>query len=309
MQEHQTYHNALRKLAFSAKQIERAVLNGNGIVGATKLLNCSYRALKQHIDELGLDLIDGRETRHTRPEQRQKRQPYKGHTDYVKGYISHYNHIIKRVAPLTGLHPVYDLEIEGSPNFVANELSFDYGQIQARNVAMESLDKALIKAFWDRYDIHQDWMERISAAHPSWMPKDADKDTRKKFRHRAKNEFVFPSFFGAQPKSLSRYLSVPINVVTRLHTQFWDLFPDIKAWHERILKQYSELGYVAGLSGFRRHAPASPNEIINAPIQADEAAIVCDAMTRLSELGDPRLQANMEIHDDLTFLWRDRDVD
>lgn len=188
-------------------------------------------------------------------------------------------------------------------------VSFDYGQIQARNVAMESLDKALIKAFWDRYDIHEDWMERIASAHNGWMPKNADKDTRKKYRHKAKNEFVFPSFFGAQPKSLAGYLGVPEKVVAKQHTHFWEMFPDVKVWHERVIDQYYEVGYVSGLSGFRRRAPASPNEAINAPIQADEALIVCDAMNRLSEMGDDRLQANLEIHDDLTFFWRPAEVD
>jgi DNA polymerase I-like protein with 3'-5' exonuclease and polymerase domains len=47
----------------------------------------------------------------------------------------------------------------------------------------------------------------------------------------------------------------------------------------------------------------SPNELINAPIQADEAIIVLTAMAELAEMGDPRFVANMEIHDDLTFFW------
>ncbi len=68
-------------------------------------------------------------------------------------------------------------------------------------------------------------------------------------------------------------------------------------------KNYQCTGYVTGLSGFRRRAPFGLNELINVPIQADEGCMVLDAMSRLSELGDPRFQAALEIHDDLTFIW------
>lgn len=197
-------------------------------------------------------------------------------------------------------------------------VSFDYGQIQARNVAMESLDKELIKAFWDRYDIHHDWTERIAAEYPKWMDekggvefvkstkgftKDQGEDLWKWHRDVTKNKFVFPSFFGAQPPKLAGYLDIPENVMARLQKKFWIKFPSIKGWQDRLIDDFYRYGYTTSLAGHRRHAPASTNEIINAPIQADEARIVCDAMARLSELGKDEFQANMEIHDDLSFLW------
>jgi DNA polymerase-1 len=192
-------------------------------------------------------------------------------------------------------------------------VAFDYGQIQARNVAMESLDKVLVQAFWDRYDIHSDWMERIADAYPKWVEGGVsqlkDKDIRKKYRDRAKNEFVFPSFFGAQPKSLAKYLGLPESIVASLSNEFYSIFSGLRAYHKRIIKDYNELGYVTGHSGFRRRAPISPNELINAPIQADEATIVLDAMSRLSEMGEDRFQANLEIHDDLTFIWPEDEIE
>ena len=192
-------------------------------------------------------------------------------------------------------------------------VSFDYGQIQARNVAMESKDKALIKAFWDRYDIHEDWMLRIFKAHPDFIPGGLktlqDEDRKRAFRHRSKNEFVFPSFFGAQPKSKAASLDLPLRVMERLHEEFYDEFPGLKKWHADLANFYYEYGYVTGLSGFRRWAPVSPNELINTPIQADEALIVTDAMTRLSMIDHDHLQASMEIHDDLTFIWPKKRVD
>lgn len=191
-------------------------------------------------------------------------------------------------------------------------VSFDYSGVQARNVAMESLDKALIEAFRHRYDIHTDWMERIYKAFPKWIPgglSKLSKDDRKLFRHKAKNLFVFPSFFGAQPFSISRTLELPEDVINDVHAEFWDLFKDIYKWHDKIRKHYREYGFVTGLSGFRRRAPISPTQLINAPIQADESLIVMDAMNRLSELQDPRFQACLMVHDDLTFVWPAEEVE
>jgi DNA polymerase-1 len=131
----------------------------------------------------------------------------------------------------------------------------------------------------------------------------------KAYRHRAKNEMVFPSFFGAIPKSLAGYLGIDERKAEQLHEQFWHMFPDIKAWHNRIKRDYYKHGYVTGLSGFRRRAPISPNEIINSPIQADESVIVMDAMAYLSRLGDPRYQATLMVHDDLTFIWPKHEID
>jgi DNA polymerase-1 len=153
-------------------------------------------------------------------------------------------------------------------------------------------------------------MERIIKRWPQWIPGGVkalrDKAVAKQLRYRAKNQLVFPSFFGAQPPSISKNLQIPEEIATELHEEFWDKFPDIKGWHEFTYDNYQRTGYVTGLSGFRRHAPVRRNELINCPIQSDESLIVCSSLVRLSKLGyNPR----MEIHDDLTFLWPKRKVD
>jgi uracil-DNA glycosylase family 4 len=186
--------------------------------------------------------------------------------------------------------------------------SFDYAGIQARNVAMESRDPGLVKAFRERYDIHSDWTEEIARAEPRWIKEGvkalaADKKLFKAYRNRAKNEFVFPSIFGAQVPSISRSLGIDEAKTKRVQDKFWGRFGGVFDWHEDLFKKYRATGYVTGLSGFRRRAPISPNELINTPIQSDESIIVLDAMSRLSELRRPALQPSMEIHDDLTFIW------
>lgn len=195
-----------------------------------------------------------------------------------------------------------------SPDRNMRVVSFDYAGIQARNVAMESKDKRLVDVYWHNYDIHTEWMEKINKKYPRWIPKTNDgyKDEKgklKAYRHLAKNKFVFPTFFGAQPFSVSESLGVPKNLCEELREEFFHEFPDIHKWHKGLDKFYFKHGYVTGLSGFRRYAPVSSNERINTPIQSDEAYIVMDAMARLSELEDPRYQAMLMVHDDLTFLW------
>jgi len=185
-------------------------------------------------------------------------------------------------------------------------VAFDYAGIQARNIAMESRDATLVRAFFDHYDIHQDWMERIARLVPGWLPKKADGKTLKQYRHKAKNGLVFPSFFGASSTKVATEIGISERQAAQLHEEFWEMFPAVRGWHQRVMADYRRTGYVTGLSGFRRRAPISPNELINAPIQADESLIVCRAMVRLSQRG---IIHAMEIHDDLTFLIPQQKID
>jgi uracil-DNA glycosylase family 4 len=195
------------------------------------------------------------------------------------------------------------------PNIVV--VSFDYAGIQARNVAMESKDERLVKAFWNNYDVHADWRDRIVKKYPKWIPKQklSDPKAMKHFRQEAKNKFVFPTFFGAQAHNTSEGLGIPKNICEELLEEFFDEFKDIKRWHTSLLKCYLERGYVTGLSRYRRYAPVSTNELINSPIQADETVIATDALIRLSEMEDPRYQVSIFVHDDLTFFWPKKEVE
>lgn len=192
--------------------------------------------------------------------------------------------------------------------------AFDYAGIQARNVAMESRDARLVQSFWDRYDIHTDFMEKMIDCYPKFIkegmsawndPKKRDK-LAKHYRHIAKNKFVFPTFFGAQAKRVATDCGVPIEAGEEMQDIFFGLFPDIKEWQLDTQADYKRHGYVTGLSGHRRYAPVSWNQLINSPIQADEALIVMTAMNALSEQD---IQATFEIHDDLTFIFPDKHAD
>jgi len=193
-------------------------------------------------------------------------------------------------------------------------VSFDYGQIQARNVAMESLDEALIQSFWDRTDTHAEWCEQIVRLYPRWIKEGAaklatDPKLFKWYRQETKNKFVFPTFFGATGKSVAGYLGIPEEIGYKVSEMFLAAFPHVKNWQDKTRDSYHETGYVTGRSEFRRWAPVAWTEIINTPIQSDEVLIVGDAMVRLTRREDERLIPNLMIHDDLTFWWQPQDID
>ena len=192
-------------------------------------------------------------------------------------------------------------------------VAFDYAGIQARNVAMESRDKNLVKYFRDRYDIHSDWMERIIKHYPKWVKggvkKLKDPELKKRYRHLSKNKLVFPLFFGSGHTSVASDLKIPLEISRDLSDEFWDEFKGIRAWQDHTRDMYRRKGYVTGLSGFRRRAPVEASEVINTPIQSDESIIVCDAIFRLVMLGDRRFWPNLEVHDDLTFIWQEEEIE
>lgn len=184
-------------------------------------------------------------------------------------------------------------------------LAFDYGQIEARVIAMFTKDKAFCKALWEDYDVHMEWAIRLAKCYPpriGGIENLANKKVMKAFRGDIKNQWTFPLFFGAQVESAAGYLDIPLDKVMPEYRVFWKQFSGVKEWQDKQLEFYQANGYVECLTSRRRHGPMSINQIINSPVQGTAAEIVLDAMCRLSETGDPALQPEINIHDDLTYL-------
>lgn len=201
-------------------------------------------------------------------------------------------------------------------------ISADYGQIEARTIAMASEDKNLCKHLWTNYDIHGHWANRIEQEFPAVYDLTAavydidvndEKKVRKELRQRAKNEWVFPQFYGSAHRSCAASLGMPEDTSKRLAGEFWDEFTGIKKWQDKIIAKYERELYVETLSGRRRRGPLSRNKIINTVSQGTASDIVVDAMERLSVEADildlPFLQAPLNVHDDLTFFVGDADLD
>lgn len=199
---------------------------------------------------------------------------------------------------------------------------FDYGQIEARVIAMASKDAFLVKALWENYDIHMEWMERVVKCCPEFLdiiaqdfsvdPQDK-KLLMKTGRQVIKNNWVFPLFFGSVLDSVAENLKLDPDKLSPEYDRFWNTFDGVGQWQEREVDFYEEQGYVETMNGFRRRAPVGYNELINLKIQGTTAEIVADAFCRLSELAHklakPQYQFRLQVHDDLGFYLPDRSLE
>jgi len=189
-------------------------------------------------------------------------------------------------------------QIKAPPGHII--FSVDYAQIEARCIAMASRDPVYVKMLWEGYDVHLDWAQRIAKRYPRVL--DKYPDGIKGLRQAVKGGWVFALFFGAQQSTAEKQVGVPEGTLTREYNEFWRIFEGVLKWQRRLKKFYEEHGYVESLTGTRRRAPISPNQLINAPVQALMVDIVMDGMNSLSELDDWHLQPIMQVHDDLTMI-------
>ena len=186
----------------------------------------------------------------------------------------------------------------------------DYGQIEARCIGMVSKDEALCNALWTSYDIHLAWAERLAQLAPGTLAAAGDIKT---LRSEVKNKLVFPLFFGSHCASVGRQLHIGKDVASKIADEFWDEFAGVRDMQKLLVEQYVEHGFVEYLTGRRRHAPLTFNQIINSPIQGLATEIIMDAMARLCKKAKQEdkhwLVPRLQIHDDLTFVVPEHKLD
>lgn len=276
-----------------------------------------------------------------------------GHGYFVNKKIIN-NHIICKIEYLENPIDVYDLEIENTHNFIANELcihnshnfpniaqypkkkgkeirnimvapdgfslvAIDYGQIEARVLAMVSQDRAYIDALWNNLDIHMKWAERIKEAdieyYLNWVEEHDltevdEKKQLKEFRSFVKNQWVFALFYGGFFKNLARSMRLDEYIAESLFEEFKKEYLGVFDWHNKSVFFYKKNGYVLSPTNRRRYCPLNKNKIINTPIQGSASDIVTDAGYRLAKLAyklkKPQYQFIFNIQDDLTYIVPDK---
>src|SRR3989304_1406888 len=179
---------------------------------------------------------------------------------------------------------------------------FDYAQLEARVLAALSNCRKLIDAIKTGYDIHmvktiEIWGEEVI--------KNATPKAVKLMRYRAKNEFVFPSFYGAKPPATAKRLGISESKAEMLLEKLWFDFPEILEWQQEILKIYEKKRYVEIPPGRRRYAPLTTNEILNTPVQGGAASIVSKVMNKISRRG---YWLYLNCHDELVFAVKEKEV-
>lgn len=196
----------------------------------------------------------------------------------------------------------------------------DYGQIEFRVVGMASEDPKLMEYCWTGYDVHGAWAKRVAEIYPGikdWIVREFDVDWDEKgpktLRQEMKNKWVFPQLFGSSVRSCAEQLHLPEDVAEEMASEFWDEFPVVRRWQDKLVEKYEKNLYVETLGGRRRRGPMTRNEIINMPIQGTAWDIVGEGYCAISEIADanedPELQPRIIIHDDLTFVIPDQNLE
>jgi DNA polymerase-1 len=193
-------------------------------------------------------------------------------------------------------------------------LSADYSQIELRLAAHVADIPELKAAFQAGHDIHA-----LTASEVFGVPLDKmDPQTRR--RAKAIN---FGIIYGISAFGLGNQIGVPQSEAADYIRAYFERFPAIRAYMERIKTDARRTGYVETIfgrkcfiSGIRDANPArragAERQAINAPLQGSAADIIKRAMGRLpAALGRAGLKARMllQVHDELLFEAPEAEVD
>jgi DNA polymerase I len=185
-------------------------------------------------------------------------------------------------------------------------LSADYSQIELRLAAHVADVPELKQAFRDGIDIHA-----LTASEVFGVPL-AEMDANTRRRAKAIN---FGIIYGISAFGLGAQIGVPQAEAGAYIRAYFERFPAIRAYMERIKTDCRRTGYVETIfgrkcfiSGIRDPNPArragAERQAINAPLQGSAADIIKRAMGRIpAALAHAGLQARMllQVHDELLF--------
>ena len=206
-------------------------------------------------------------------------------------------------------------------SFIASDkehifFSADYSQIELRIMAHLSQDKNMLEAF-NKYSLD------IHTATAAKIFKVEEKVVTREMRNRAKTA-NFGIIYGISAFGLAERLQISRTDAKTLIDNYFETFPDVKAFIDTSISKAREKGYVDTIFGRRRYLPDinSSNNIvrsfsernaINAPIQGSSADIIKLAMVNIYKSFEQKnLKSKMilQVHDELNFdvLISEKDV-
>ena len=193
-------------------------------------------------------------------------------------------------------------------------LSADYSQIELRLAAHVAEVPELKQAFLDGVDIHA-----LTASQVFGVPL-AEMDASTRRRAKAIN---FGIIYGISAFGLGAQIGVPQAEAAAYIRAYFERFPAIRAYMERIKTDCRNTGYVetifgrkCWIAGIRDANPArragAERQAINAPLQGSAADIIKRAMIRIpAALTGEGLRARMllQVHDELLFEVPEAEVE
>ena len=194
--------------------------------------------------------------------------------------------------------------------FVAPEgyllVAADYSQIELRIMAHLSEDAGLVDAFNRNLDIH-----RATAAEVFGVAVEEVKD----YQRRSAKAINFGLIYGMSAFGLARQLNIARNDAQEYIDLYFDRYPGVREYMDRVRHLASEQGFVETIFGRRLYLPeinaknfqrrqAAERTAINAPMQGSAADIIKIAMIEVDRwLTTSQIDARMimQVHDELVL--------
>lgn len=193
-------------------------------------------------------------------------------------------------------------------------MAADYSQIELRIMAHLSGDKGLLDAFNQGLDVH-----RATAAEVFGTTLEQVTDEQR----RSAKAINFGLIYGMSAFGLAKQLGVGRNDAQQYMDLYFERYPGVHEYMERIRQQASEQGYVETLLGRRLYLPeinasngmrrqAAERTAINAPMQGTAADIIKTAMIQVDKwlkAGEVDAKVIMQVHDELVLEVAEGAVD
>ncbi|MGH9056737.1 MAG: DNA polymerase I [Acidimicrobiales bacterium] len=180
----------------------------------------------------------------------------------------------------------------------------DYNQIELRVIAHLAEDPGLIEAFRSGTDIHNVTAARIYGVGPS--------DVTLAMRSKAKM-VSYGLAYGMEAYGLAQRLTIGVDEAAAILTAYFEGFPNVRAYMDRVVAEARDRGYTETLFGRRRLIPelqsnryqvraAGERQAMNAGIQGLAADIFKVALVRLdAQLRSRELSSRLvlQVHDEV----------
>jgi DNA polymerase-1 len=180
----------------------------------------------------------------------------------------------------------------------------DYNQIELRVIAHLAEDPGLIEAFRSSTDIHNVTASRIFGVEPH--------DVTIAMRSKAKM-VSYGLAYGMESYGLAQRLGIPVEEAAGILKAYFEGFPNVRAYMDRVVAEARDRGYTETLFGRRRLIPelqsgryqvraAGERQAMNAGIQGLAADIFKVALVRLdARLAPEGLSSRLvlQVHDEV----------
>jgi len=190
----------------------------------------------------------------------------------------------------------------------------DYSQIELRIMAHLSGDEGLLRAFTTGQDVHRATAAEVFGLEPDQVSTE---------QRRSAKAINFGLIYGMSAFGLAKQLGIERKAAQSYVDLYFERYPGVQAFMDRIREEAKENGYVETVFGRRLYLPeinsrngmrraAAERTAINAPMQGTAADIIKRAMLVVDNwIGTekPAVRMIMQVHDELVFEVREDQLD